>query len=241
VAERCALVTGASGGIGSATARELAAAGWPVALCFHSNPGPAHAVAEEIDGRGGRAIAVQADLTSPHGPELALGEAARRLGPVAVLVNSAGIRSDGLCPRLDDDAWSSVLDTNLTVAFRMTRRALGPMLRARFGRIVNVSSVVGLRANPGQANYAASKAGLIALTKTVAVEVARRGVTSNALAPGLIATEMSEDVADSWLGAIPARRAGTPHEVAAAIRFLASPEAAYINGATLTIDGGLSA
>jgi 3-oxoacyl-[acyl-carrier protein] reductase len=151
------------------------------------------------------------------------------------------VRADGLSPQLGDDEWARVIDTNLSAAFRATRRALGPMLRARFGRIVNVASIVGPRANAGQANYAASKAGLIGFTKTVAVEVARRGVTVNAVAPGFVDTKLTDGVGDGLLAAIPARRAGTPEEIAACIRFLASREASYVTGTTLTVDGGLSA
>jgi 3-oxoacyl-[acyl-carrier protein] reductase len=158
-----------------------------------------------------------------------------------VLVNNAGITRDDLTPSLGDEEWSAVLDTNLTAAFRLTRRALKPMMRARSGRIVNISSFSGLRANPGQANYAAAKAGLIALTKTAAVEVARRGITVNAVAPGLIDTDMIAELSKDLLDAIPARRVGTPEEVAACVRFLASDEAAYVTGAVLSVDGGLAA
>jgi 3-oxoacyl-[acyl-carrier protein] reductase len=158
-----------------------------------------------------------------------------------VLINNAGISRDDLTPSLGDEEWSVVLETNLTAAFRLTRRALGPMLRARSGRIVNISSVVGLRANPGQANYAAAKAGMIALTKTAAVEVARRGITVNAVAPGWIDTGMTAEVSKELLAAVPARRAGTPEEVAACVRFLTSEEASYVTGAVLTVDGGLAA
>ena len=161
--------------------------------------------------------------------------------PVLVLINNAGISSDNLTPSLRDEDWTSVLDTNLTAAFRLTRRALKPMLRARSGRIVNISSVVALGANPGQSNYAAAKAGLIALTKTAAVEVARRGITINAVAPGWIETEMTADVSKVLLAEVPARRAGTPEEVAACVRFLTSDEASYVTGAVLTVDGGLAA
>jgi 3-oxoacyl-[acyl-carrier protein] reductase len=172
------------------------------------------------------------------------------LGPVLVLVNNAGVTADNLSMRLSDEDWNRVIDVNLTGAFRLTRAALGPMMRQRFGRVINVSSVVGMRANPGQANYAASKAGLIAFTRTVAAEVARRGVTVNAVAPGLIETELTRDFtgnssdsngSSALLDAIPARRTGTPEEVAACIRFLASDDAAYVTGAVLPIDGGMSA
>jgi 3-oxoacyl-[acyl-carrier protein] reductase len=142
---------------------------------------------------------------------------------------------------LGDEEWQRVLDTNLTGAFRLTRRALKSMMRARFGRIINISSIVGLRANPGQANYAAAKAGLIAMTKTVTVEVARRGITANAVAPGWIDTDMTAGVESALLSNVPARRAGTPEEVAACVSFLASDAAAYVNGAVLTVDGGLAA
>jgi 3-oxoacyl-[acyl-carrier protein] reductase len=166
------------------------------------------------------------------------------------LVNNAGVRADNLALSIEDHEWDIVLDTNLSAAFRLTRRAMRPMLRARFGRIVNIASVVGPRANAGQANYAASKAGLIALTRTMAVEVARRGVTVNAVAPGLIETDLTSDFTSDGsdsngtgglLDAIPARRTGSPEDVAACIRFLASDEASYVTGAVLPVDGGMSA
>ena len=163
------------------------------------------------------------------------------LGPVLALVNNAGITADGLAMQMDDEDWDRVIGTNLTAAFRMTRRAMRPMIKARYGRVVNVASVVGPRANAGQANYAAAKAGLIGLTKTVATEVARRGVTVNAVAPGFIATDMTEDLPDAILDAVPAKRVGTPEEVAAAVRFLASDDAGYVTGSTLYVDGGMSA
>jgi 3-oxoacyl-[acyl-carrier protein] reductase len=236
--EGCALVTGASRGIGAATARALAGEGWAVGLVSRTD---GRVVADEIRAAGGRALALAADVTDPEAIERAFVTAEQELGPVLVLVNNAGVRADGLTPQLADEEWASVLDTNLSAAFRLTRRALRPMLRARFGRVVNVASVVGLRANPGQANYAAAKAGLVGLTKTVAAEVARRGITVNAVAPGYIATDMTADVIDGAAERIPARRAGTPDEVAACIRFLASTEASYVTGATLVVDGGLSA
>ena len=157
------------------------------------------------------------------------------------LVNCAGERRDGLTIRMSDEDWNAVIATNLTGAFLCTRRALGPMLSARFGRIVNVSSVVADHANPGQANYAASKAGLLALTRTVAKEMARKGITCNAVTPGLIETDMTADVAELLLPMVPARRAGTPDEVAAAVAFLCSEGAGYITSAALAIDGGMTA
>ena len=163
------------------------------------------------------------------------------LGRVLVLVNNAGIRADDLAISLTDEDWSSVIDTNLTAAFRTTRHALRGMIRERFGRVINIASVVGLRANAGQANYAAAKAGLVGMTKTIAVEVARRGVTVNAIAPGLIATDMTADLDGQLLSAVPARRAGSPDDVAACARFLASEQAGYVTGTTLYVDGGLSA
>jgi 3-oxoacyl-[acyl-carrier protein] reductase len=237
----CALVTGASRGIGAAIARELAAAGWPVAVNYRSDRAGAERTVEAIEKAGGRALALAADVAEPGAAEQLIGRAEDELGPVLVLVNNAGISADALSPQIEDEAWDAVIDTNLSAAFRLTRRALRPMMKARYGRVVNVSSVVGQRANPGQANYAASKAGLIAMTKTVAAEVARRSVTVNAVAPGLVDTDMTEGLGDELLKAVPARRAGTPEEVAACVRFLASEEAAYVTGTTLTVDGGMTA
>ncbi len=240
--EGVALVTGGSRGIGAAVARGLAADGWPVAVGFRSGAEQAQGVVEEIRAAGGRAEPVQGDVADPETPARLVDDAEAALGaPLLVLVNNAGVRADGLSPQLSDDDWSTVLETNLTATFRLTRRALRPMMRARFGRIVNVSSIVGLKANPGQANYAAAKAGVVGLTKTVAAEVARRGVTVNAVAPGFIETDMTADLGDELLRLIPARRIGRPEEVAAAVRFLCSEEAGYVTGATLTVDGGLTA
>jgi 3-oxoacyl-[acyl-carrier protein] reductase len=238
----CALVTGASRGIGAAIAKSLAADGWPVGVNYRSDREAADKVVAEIESGGGKAVAVGGDVADPGAPdELFKSVESHFDTPVLVLVNNAGITRDDLAPSLDDDQWSSVIDTDLTAAFRMTRRAFKSMLRARSGRIVNVSSVVALRANPGQSNYAAAKAGLIAFTKTAAVEVARRGVTVNAVAPGWIDTEMTAGVSDDLLKAVPARRAGKPEEVAAAVRFLVSEEAGYVTGAVLSVDGGLAA
>ena len=237
-----ALVTGASRGIGAAVARALARDGWRVGVNYRSDRSGAEAVVSDIERDGGEAVALAADVADPRAPEELFGALESRFdGPVLVLVNNAGISRDDLTPSLDDEAWNAVLETNLTAAFRLTRRALKAMLRARSGRIVNVSSAVALRANPGQANYAAAKAGLIALTKTSAVEVARRGVTVNAVAPGLIETDFIGGASKEIVQAIPARRIGTPEEVAACVRFLTSDEASYVTGAVLTVDGGLAA
>jgi 3-oxoacyl-[acyl-carrier protein] reductase len=240
--EGCALVTGASRGIGAAIARSLASDGWSVGVNYRADRERAEAVVSEIERGGGRAAAVAGDVCDPGAPDELFERVEDTFGqPVLALVNNAGVRRDDLSPSLGDEEWSTVLDTNLTAAFRLTRRALKGMLRARSGRIVNISSVVGLRANPGQANYAAAKAGLLALTKTVAVEVARRGITVNAVAPGLIETDMTADLSSEWLLVGPAQRADTPEEVAACVRFLASAEASYVTGAVLTVDGGLAA
>lgn len=221
--EGCALVTGGTRGIGAAIATALEADGWTVV---------------RLGRTGGD---VQADVADPEAVERAFAEVRERFGPVLALVNNAGIRQDGLALRMDAAQWSAVIDANLSGAFHCTHAALTPMLRARFGRIVNVSSVVAERANPGQANYAAAKAGLLGLTRTIAAEMGRKGVTCNAVLPGVIETEMTTDVADRLTEAVPAGRVGQPEEVAAAVAFLCSREASYVNGAMLAVDGGLGA
>jgi 3-oxoacyl-[acyl-carrier protein] reductase len=241
-AEGCALVTGASQGIGAAIARGLARDGWPVGVNYRSDPEAASRVVAEIEHSGGRALAVGGDVTDPETPDRLWSALESQFGvPVLALINNAGITRDNLAASMEEGEWSDVVDTDLTAAFRLTRRALRGMLRARAGRIVNIASVAGLRANPGQSNYAAAKAGLIGLTKTVAVEVARRGVTVNAVAPGWIETQMTAELPTDLLAAIPARRAGTPEEVAACVRFLVSAQAGYVTGAVLSVDGGLAA
>jgi 3-oxoacyl-[acyl-carrier protein] reductase len=238
--EGCALVTGSSRGIGAATALALAGDGWHVRVNYRSDEAGAKDVVSQIEAAGGTATLWQGNVADAADVER-LTEPGDD-GPVLVLVNNAGIRMDGLSPQLDDEQWQTVIDTNLTSTFRATRAVLPKMMRARFGRVINLASVAGIRANPGQANYSASKAGVIGFTKTVAAEVARRGVTVNAVAPGLIETAFTEDVLEGDMAkAIPARRIGTPEEVAACIRFLASAEASYVTGTTLTVDGGLSA
>ena len=234
------LVTGASRGIGAAIAKGLAADGWAVAVNYRADSDGAERTVKAIEDAGGRAVAIQGDVANGACEEL-FDRAEAELGPVLALVNNAGVTADGLAIQLDDDAWSKVIDTNLTAAFRLTRRAVKSMIRARYGRIINIASVVGPRANAGQANYAAAKAGLIGMTKTVATEVARRGVTVNAVAPGFIETDMTVDHAERAVEHIPARRAGKPEDVAAAVRFLASDDAGYVTGTTLYVDGGMSA
>jgi 3-oxoacyl-[acyl-carrier protein] reductase len=212
-----------------------------VGVNYRSDADGAERVAAEVEAAGGSALPVAGDVSDSAAAGPLFDALEQRFGPVLVLVNNAGVRADGLSPQLSDDDWQRVIDTNLSAAFFTTRRALGPMLRARFGRIVNVASVVGPRANAGQSNYAASKAGLIGFTKTVAAEVARRGVTVNAVAPGFVKTDLTADVPPEVLSAVPARRPGTPEEVAACVRFLAGEQASYVTGTTLTVDGGMSA
>jgi len=235
-----ALVTGASKGIGAAIAKALAADGWLVAVNYRSDEAGARATVEAIEEAGGHAAAIGGDVADGP-PEALFAAATEQLGPVLALVNNAGVRADNLAIQIEDEDWDAVIGTNLNAAFRMTKRAIRPMLKARYGRIVNIASVVGPRANAGQANYAAAKAGLIGMTKTVAHEVARRGITVNAVAPGFIETDMTKDLPPDVVKAVPARRAGKPEEVAAAVRFLASDDAAYVTGTTLFVDGGLSA
>src|ERR1700689_2357986 len=196
----CALVTGGSRGIGAAVCRALAADGWPVAVNYRSGAEQASGVVDSIESAGGRAAALQGDVSDPATAQALLDGAREALGgPVLALVNNAGVRADGLALSLTDEDWQRVLDINLGATYRLTRTALRAMIRARFGRVINIASVVGPRANAGQANYAASKGAVIAFTKTVAVEVARRGVTVNAVAPGLIATDMTADIPDVLL------------------------------------------
>jgi 3-oxoacyl-[acyl-carrier protein] reductase len=236
-----ALVTGASKGIGAAIAKALATDGWHVAVNYRSDDAGAKATVSAIEESGGRAAAISGDVADGAPDEL-FEQAEEALGgPVLALVNNAGVRADNLAIQIEDDDWDKVLNTNLSAAFRLTKRSLKPMLKARYGRIVNIASVVGPRANAGQANYAAAKAGLIGMTKTVSHEVARRGITVNAVAPGFIETDMTKDLVADVVKAIPARRAGQPEDVAAAVRFLASEDAAYVTGTTLFVDGGMSA
>jgi 3-oxoacyl-[acyl-carrier protein] reductase len=240
-AHASALVTGGSRGIGAAIAQELAAAGWPVAVNYRSDAAAARQTVAEIQADGGRALALAGDVSAAADAERLLERTAAAIGPVLCLVNNAGVRADNLALSLSGQEWEQVIDTNLTAPFRLTRLALRAMIRARFGRVISIASIVGLRANAGQANYAASKAGLIGMSKTIAVEVARRGVTVNTVAPGFIETDMTRDLPERALERVPARRAGRPQDVAACVRFLASDAASYVTGSTLIVDGGLTA
>jgi 3-oxoacyl-[acyl-carrier protein] reductase len=237
---RCALVTGASRGIGAAIARQLAVDGWQVAVNYRQDADAAAQTVAAIEAEGGCARAVRSDVTRPEAADELFASLETEFGPVLALVNNVGVNADGLCAAMCDDDWARVIDTNLGSAFRLTRRALRGMLRARFGRVVNISSVVGIKGNAGQANYAASKAGLIAFTRSVAAEVARRGITVNAVVPGLIETSMTVELKE-WVQLVPARRMGSPEEVAACVGFLVSESASYVNGAMLVVDGALTA
>jgi 3-oxoacyl-[acyl-carrier protein] reductase len=236
---RAALVTGASGGIGAAVARALHGAGATVGLSG-TRAAPLAALAEEL---GARAHVLPCDLGDPAAVEALPKRAAEAMGSLDILVNNAGITRDGLMARMSDADWQAVIDVNLTAAFRLTRGALRGMMRARWGRVISIGSVVGTAGNAGQANYAAAKAGLIGLSKSLAAEVASRNITVNVVAPGFIATAMTDKLTDAQretiLAAIPAGRMGRPDEIAAAVLYLASEEAAYVTGATLHVNGGM--
>jgi 3-oxoacyl-[acyl-carrier protein] reductase len=238
---RIALVTGASRGIGKAIATKLAAQGaFVVAAARGENAKP---VADEITAAGGKAEFIPLDLTQPGASEAAVAGVLERHGRIDILVNNAGITKDQLMLRMKRDDWDAVLGTNLTAGFVLTQAVLKPMLKQRGGRIVNISSVVGQVGNAGQANYAASKAGIIGFSKAVALEVASRGITVNVVAPGLIDTDMTRAITESaheaWASKIPLKRLGSPEDVAAAVCFLASDEASYITGQVLAVNGGM--
>jgi len=240
-AAKVALVTGASRGIGRAIAMELARAGATVVVNYARSPEAAEAVVAEITAAGGRAWSQQADVSEEEQVEAMVKAVLDRDGRLDVLVNNAGITRDGLLMRMKTADWHSVLDLNLTGVFLCTRAVSRTMLKARSGRIINITSVVALMGNPGQANYSAAKAGLIGLTRSTAAEFASRGITVNAVAPGFIATEMTRELnQDAILAAIPLGRMGQPEEVAGAVRFLAfDPASAYMTGQVLQVDGGM--
>lgn len=238
--DKKALVTGASGGIGGAIARSLHAAGAEVALSG-TRLEPLEALASEL---GARAHVVPCNLSDMAAVDALPGQASEAMGGLDVLVNNAGITRDNLFMRMSDDEWDTVLAVNLTSTMRLCRAVLRPMMKARWGRIINISSIVGVTGNPGQGNYAASKAGVIGMSKSLAAEVASRGITVNCVAPGFITTAMTEALADAQkeklLSAIPAGRMGEVDEIAAAVQYLASAQAGYVTGQTLHINGGMA-
>ena len=236
-----ALVTGASRGIGRAVALALSGEGAEVVVNYASSPDAAEAVVAEIQANGGSAYALKADVSDEASVDDLIKTVLTRSGRIDVLVNNAGITRDGLLMRMKTEDWQAVINLNLTGVFLCTRAVTRPMLKQRSGRIINITSVVGLMGNAGQANYAAAKAGVVGLTRSSAKEMASRGITVNAVAPGFIATDMTKDLeADAILSAIPLGRFGSPDQVAGAVRFLAAdPASAYITGQVLQVDGGM--
>ena len=241
---RVAFVTGASQGIGRECALSLARAGARV-VAGARNVGKLADLVSEIQSAGGEALAVELDVTSAESVKSAFAEAEKAFGPVEILVNNAGVTKDGLAMRMSPQAWAEVIDTNLTGAFRCIQAAMRGMMKQRWGRIINISSVVGLSGNPGQANYVSSKAGLIGLTKSLAQELGSRNITVNAVAPGFIETAMTQALAEearaAIAGRIPLGRIGEPSDIAHAVCFLAADEAGYITGHTLSVNGGMYA
>jgi len=240
---RTALVTGAGRGIGKAIAETLAKNGVNV-ICVSKSPDSCGAVAAAIVAAGGKAKAVPVDVSDGAAVTKAAEELLKEYGKIDILINNAGITRDGLLARMSEDDWNAVIQTNLTSAFHWSKAIGWPMCRARYGRIVNISSVVGLVGNAGQANYAAAKGGMIAFTKSIAKEFAKRGVTANAVAPGFIKTDMTavlgEEIQKAATSLIPMQRFGEPADIAAATAFLCSEEANYITGQVFTVDGGMA-
>lgn len=244
LANRVAIVTGASGGLGRAIATALAAEGAAVVINYARNAQAAQELVQALEAKGGKALAVQADVATLDGAEALVKASQEAFGKVDILVNNAGINRDGLLMRMKEEDWDSVLDTNLKGVFLCTRAVARPMLKARSGRIINIGSVSGLVGTAGQANYAAAKAGMIGLTRSTARELGSRGITANCVAPGAIEAgmllELSEEQRAAYLKQIPLERFGKPEDVAAAVVFLAGPAGAYITGQTLAVDGGLT-
>ncbi|MFD1031005.1 3-oxoacyl-[acyl-carrier-protein] reductase [Metaplanococcus flavidus] len=240
---KTAIVTGASRGIGAEIARRFAEAGAKVVVNYSGSQQKAEAVVEAIKENGGEAIAVKANVSDAEAVKAMVEEAMSTFGSVDILVNNAGITRDNLMMRMKDDEWDDVINTNLKGVFVCTKAVTRQMMKQRSGRIVNIASIVGVMGNAGQANYVASKAGVIGLTKTTARELASRGITANAVAPGFITTDMTdglnEEIQQSMMAQIPLGRFGKPEEVAKAALFLASDEASYVTGQTLHLDGGM--
>ncbi len=242
--DKVAVVTGGSRGIGRAIALRLAAGGARVVVNYRGNEAAANEVVAQIKAQGGEAIAVQADVSRVEEAEALIEAARKAFGRVDILVNNAGTTRDTLIMRMSEEDWDVVLDTNLKGAFNCIKAAARPMMRQRYGRIVNITSVSGLAGNPGQANYASAKAGLIGLTKTVAKELGSRNITCNAVAPGYVPTDLTAslppELVQQAVERSPLGRAGTPEDIAAAVAFLVSDEAGFITGQVLAVDGGLA-
>lgn len=241
--DRVAVVTGGSRGIGRAIALSLSTTGATVVVNYRGNQAAADETVAAIAATGGKAVAIQADVANAEDVERLFKDVMDRFGRIDILVNNAGITRDTLMLRMKDEDWDAVMDTNLRGLFLCTRAAMRPMTRARWGRIINITSVVGLMGNAGQANYAAAKAGIIGFTKSVAREIGSRSITVNAVAPGFIDTELtavlSADTREALVKQIPLGRLGTPEDVAGVVTFLASEQAAYITGQTFNSDGGM--
>ena len=240
---RVSLITGGSRGIGKAIALQFANQGIQVAVNYLSNRAAADEVVKLIEGQGSSAITVQGDVTKREDVERIFTTTTETLGPVEILVNNAGIISDSLLMRMSDDDWDSVIDLDLRSIFLCTREAIRTMLRNRWGRIINIGSVVGLRGNSGQANYAAAKAGMVGFTQSIAKEVASRNITVNCVAPGYVETDIVEDLPkelkQSIMDRVPIGRFGYPEEIAGMVGFLASEAASYVTGQAIAVDGGL--